>query len=214
MRRTEMMWNGVALILVLCALSVTALVARRELGARPTPSTEITHIDDWKSLASAGAVMGPVNAPVTIIEFSDFQCPYCARLQPRLQSAHAKYPGRFRVIYRHLPIASLHPFATQAAEVAECAGEQGRFAAMHDALYAAQAAIGQRPWKDFAVDAAVRDTDGFEKCLTSHRYAKRVASDVSTARALGIRGTPTLIINGRVLRGLPDSVELDRLLRP
>ena len=131
--------TATTVVLTLCALVLTGILVRREFfpGITATAPREVEH---WSQLASAGHTMGPANAPVRILEFSDFQCPYCARLQPTLQAIRAKYPDRVAVVYRHFPLAD-HPHAMQAALASECAAAQGRFERFHDILFAAPDSI-------------------------------------------------------------------------
>ena len=201
-----------------CAILVTGLVVYREITVRGLLSdpleVERTGIPSeplagWEQLAAAGRSAGPERAPVTIIVFSDFQCPACRALATRLRFLQLQYPGETRVIFRHFPL-SIHPYATQAAEASECAGSQGRFHAFHDALFADQAVIGEVPWGYFAGTAGLPDPEGFERCLREPPMGQ-VEFDMTTGREMGIRSTPTLLVNGLLLEGAPSLDVLEDL---
>jgi protein-disulfide isomerase len=143
---------------------------------------------------------GPKDAPVTIVEFSDFHCPFCRGAVATLQEVLRQYPGKVRWVYRDFPIASLHPQAAKAAEAARCAGEQGKFWEYHDLLFDSQKQTALSDYKRFA-DQLKLDQKGFATCLESGRHQAAVESDVEDGARLGITGTPTFFINGRLLVG-------------
>ena len=194
--------NTVTVLLVVCALVVTGMVVKRELFSTPTPeSPTAREIDGWRELTVEGQIFGAQDAPVKIIEFSDFQCPFCAKVQPALREVRNAYPGQVAVVYRHLPLERIHPYAFGAALAAECAGAQGRFGPYHDVLYARQDSIGPDRWARFAMEAGVPDMKRFEKCLREERFRARVQRDIDAAQRLGFNGTPTFIVNGRSFSG-------------
>jgi protein-disulfide isomerase len=137
---------------------------------------------------------------VTVIEFSDFHCPFCRAVQPTLNALLEKYPRQVRLEYRHLPLDNLHPQARRAAEASWCADRQGRFWAFHDRLYAsgsdASAATLARLAKEAQLDVAA-----FEQCLASGDAKAPVQRDVEEAQRHGIGGTPGFLVNGRLLSG-------------
>jgi protein-disulfide isomerase len=143
---------------------------------------------------------GPAGAPVTIVEFSDFHCPYCRSVQPTLTALLSKYPGKVRLVYRHFPLDSLHPQARKASEASWCASEQNRFWEFHDRIYAngpdASPETLQRLAGDVGLDAA-----RFSSCLASGRAAASVAKDVEEGAQHGVEGTPGFFVNGRNLSG-------------
>ena len=144
--------------------------------------------------------IGPENAPVTLIEFSDYQCPYCQRwYQDVYEQLLANYPGKIRFVYRDLPLPS-HPEAVPAAEAANCAGEQGDYWKFHDALFSGQYGLGRTAYEQYAADLGL-NTKAFAACLDSHRYQNEIQADASDAGRVGINSTPTFVINGRILVG-------------
>jgi protein-disulfide isomerase len=157
---------------------------------------------------------------VTLVEFSDFQCPFCARFAPTLERILDAYPGQVRLVYRHMPIPSLHPHAQRAAEASLCADEQGAFWEMHDAMFADQRALGADDLKRTARSLGLVGAR-FDECLDAGVYTERVSADTRVGHELGIQGTPALFINGRFLSGAqPYEIvarmideELDRALR-
>ncbi len=143
---------------------------------------------------------GGVRAPVTIIEFSDFHCPYCSKAQEALSQVVARYGERVKLVYRHLPIDQLHPQARRAAEAAACANDQNKFWAYHDLLYTAGADASPSKLKAMAQTAGL-DIQAFDQCMSSGKHQQTVQKDVEEASRLGIGGTPSFIINGRWLSG-------------
>lgn len=146
-------------------------------------------------------VFGPEDAPITIIEFSDYQCPYCKRwhveVWPKIKSA---YPNKVRLVYRDFPLMSIHSEAVPAAEAANCAGEQGKYWEYHDLLFEGDLPLGRDAYLAYAKRLGL-DAEGFEACLESRRYRNEVENDYSYALALGVNSTPTFFINGIALLG-------------
>lgn len=142
---------------------------------------------------------GPATAPVTIVEFSDFECPYCRKLAPTMDRVVEHFGDRVRLVYRHLPLEGIHANARRAAEASLCADEQGEFWAMHDALFAATGLGGDTI--DRLAEGLGIDVDEFRSCLDEGRMSEAVRADIQAAFDLGFSGTPVLFINGRQLTG-------------
>jgi protein-disulfide isomerase len=143
---------------------------------------------------------GPKDAPVTLVEFTDFHCPFCARVVATLKDVMQEYNGKIRWVFRDFPIASLHPQAPKAAEAARCAGEQGKFWEYHDLLFGSQSQTAAADFKRFA-DQLKLDPKSFGQCLDSGKHQAAVEADIQDGARLGITGTPTFFINGRMLVG-------------
>ena len=159
--------------------------------------------------------VGPANAPVTIVEFSDFQCPYCRLSVPMIKEILAKYPGKVKVVYRDYPGPN-HPHAQQAAEAAQCAGDQGKFWEYHDSLFDRQAPGTGWNFTELAKEIGLNQ-DAFATCLDTGRYREEVAKDLQEGIKIGVASTPTFFINGRPLVGAQPFAEfqamIDRLLK-
>jgi len=144
---------------------------------------------------------GPENALVTIIEFSDFQCPYSKRyFDETLPLILSNYGDQVRYVFRDFPLTSIHPQAEKAAEAAECAGEQGKFWEYHDMLFQNQKALEIIDLKAYAVELGL-DESAFNFCLDSDKYADEVGKDIEDGKSYGVGGTPTVFINGRKVVG-------------
>lgn len=189
--------NGIVSV---CALTGLGLLLGQGLTRRAVVQPLEVAVAEWPSLIRDGLASGPVDAPAVLVTFSDFQCPFCAQLASVLAELRTEQPGLVRMVYRHLPLTTIHPHARDAALAAECAAEQGRFEAFHDELYRRQPEIGSVAWQVFAAAAGVPDPVGFQACVNDARYAASVDRDVTLAEGLDVTGTPTVFLNGVQLR--------------
>ncbi|MEE8423220.1 MAG: DsbA family protein [Thermodesulfobacteriota bacterium] len=171
----------------------------------PTPSASEASIDD-------DPILGDVDAPVTLIEFSDYKCPFCARFYrdtlPRIKKDYIE-KGKVRYVFRDFPILSIHPQAQKAAEAAQCSGDQGAYWEMHDRIFENQQAMKIEDLKGHAEKLSLNMED-FNKCLDEGKYAEEVKKDIQAGQKAGVRGTPSFIlgkttkdgkVNGRFIRG-------------
>jgi len=142
---------------------------------------------------------GPKSAPVTIVEFADFECPFCGRVAPTLKQVVDTYGDKVRLVFRDYPLPN-HSKAPKASEAAACAGDQGQFWEMYDKLFAAGARLEEVDLKRHAIDLKL-DSASFYECLDSGRKAADIARSVDAGQQLGISGTPAFYINGRLLSG-------------
>jgi protein-disulfide isomerase len=143
--------------------------------------------------------VGPASAAVTLVEYSDFQCPFCKRAAPDLQKIRERHRDAVRVVWRHFPLPG-HADARAAAEAAACAGEQNAFWDYHDQLFGNQSKLESTDLRQYAQDVGL-DVNQFDGCVESHRYESTVADDLATGSRLGISATPAVFINGRLILG-------------
>ena len=148
-------------------------------------------------------IRGPADAPVTLVEYGDFECPYCGRAEPILRELLSERGADIRFVFRHLPLSDVHDHAQLAAEAAEAAGAQGRFWEMHDLLFDHQDALTARDLMGYANELGL-DLDAFHADLKRHEHAARVARDIESAELSGVAGTPTFFINGQRHHGAYD----------
>jgi protein-disulfide isomerase len=157
-------------------------------------------------------MLGSAQAPDTIIEFSDYECPSCAAAQSTLREFEQRHPGRVVVVFRHFPLSSIHPRAAEAAGAAVCAEEQGRFREMSELLFESQQSLGAVPWKDLALRSGVPSLVDFQACMGSQRPLQRVAVDVEAGHQIGVEGTPSFLIGDRLYAGRLALAELEAAL--
>jgi protein-disulfide isomerase len=143
---------------------------------------------------------GPAAAPVTIVEFSDFECPFCGGLFPTLKAVEKNYGDNIRIVYRQFPLTTIHPHAQKAAEASLCANEQQRFWEFHDSMFGNQQDLTIDALKRRAVELKL-DTASFNACLDSGKQADAVRKDIEEGSRAGVTGTPAMFINGRMLSG-------------
>ncbi|MBM4283128.1 MAG: DsbA family protein [Deltaproteobacteria bacterium] len=162
--------------------------------------------------AAAGTpVKGKADAKVRLVEFADFQCPYCSRAADTVKELAAKYGDQVEFSYRHFPLRSIHPEAQRASEIAACAGEQGRFWEAHDALYAKQDKLDEASVRQSVIAAGV-DAAKLEECLASGRATTLVDRDFKKGEEIGVEGTPSFFVNGRPFTGNPTVSGLSQAL--
>lgn len=158
-------------------------------GSSALPTADVSADDD--------AVLGDPNAPVTIIEFSDYQCPFCQRFWseslPLIKKNYIE-TGKAKLVYRDFPLG-FHQYAQKAAEAAECAGDQGKYWEMHDTLFANINSLTINDLKGYAADLGLNTAD-FNKCLDTGKYTSEVQADLADGSAAGVSGTPSFFING------------------
>jgi protein-disulfide isomerase len=154
-------------------------------------------------------VIGPDSAPVTVIAYCDFECPYCGRSFAMLKDLRTRLKGQMRFVFRHFPLIDKHPLAQQAAEAAEAAASQGQFWPMHDALFEHQDALEKDDLYRYA-DAAQLDVARFKEDLDRRAHLSRVMHDVMSGRRSGVTGTPTFFLNEALV---PEDERLEDLVR-
>ena len=156
-------------------------------------------------------VRGDPRAPVTLVEYGDFQCPYCVDAYPVVHELLQRFGDRLRFVFRHMPLSDLHPRAEATAEAAEAAGAQGRFWEMHDRLFTHQQQLSDEDLRGHA-QAIGLDMEPFERELRERRHAARVAEDYDSGVRSGIPSTPRFFVNGFIHLGSPSRAELEEAI--
>lgn len=207
--------NALVLVAVACALVTTGLRVWQEVRG---PDVDVVVapprvVENAERYAVGGARLGRADARLTIVEFSDFECPFCAKaaLGP-LHELRTEFPQDLAIVYRHAPLPQ-HRFAIPAARASACADEQGRFEALHDLLFLKQDSIGLKSWSSFAVDAGVPDLASFDRCQQRPGSWQGLARDSTAVEELGIRGTPSFVVDGLLYVGAPPVEKIRALLR-
>jgi protein-disulfide isomerase len=178
------------------ALFVESLRSQGKVVVRlqPPPAIRVEVSTDGAPLR------GAANAPVTVVEFSDFECPFCKQTQPTLKQLLERYPGKVRLAYRDFPLDSIHPQARPAAEAARCAQDQGKFWEYHDVLFTQSPQFAPEDLRRYAGQVGL-DVTKFDSCLAAGVHKAAVQRDLDEGSRLGITGTPAFFINGRALSG-------------
>ena len=156
-------------------------------------------------------VKGNADAPITIVEFADFQCPFCSRVQPLLKDVLAKYKGKVKLAYLDFPLSQIHPHAEMAAEASRCALAGGKYWEMHDALFADQSKLDEAALVRTAAGLGM-DQNSFASCLKSGKYNATVQQDVQAGSQAGVNATPTFFINGEFLSGVQSDADFTTII--
>lgn len=181
------------------------------LGAlRATAELEVFIEAPRVEIEARGPAQGPADAAVTIVEFSDYQCPFCKRAEPTLTEVMKRYPDDVKVVYRHFPLDSIHPDARPASEAAACADEQGKFWPYHAQLFEKSPDLGSESLHAIAEEVGL-DLPAFETCVSERRFQELVQQDLDAGAEAGVNGTPAFFVNGILLSGarsVDDFVEI------
>lgn len=204
---------GIFLLVVLLLFGILVWIVYRQEPTPPSktvqaPKNFTTSNASVPAGASSASIatdddpsIGPMTAAVTIVEFSDFECPFCKQAFPIIRELMATYGDRVRYIYRDFPVSEIHDNAEKAAEAGACANAQGKFWALHDKIFQYAPQITVPDLKNYARASGV-DMSLFTTCLDSGQFANEVQQDYSDGVALGVRGTPTWFINGKKVEGI------------
>ena len=167
-------------------------------GVKPgKPSVDVNKVHEIP--IGNSPVKGDVKATVTIYEFSDFQCPYCSKLQPTLREVLDAYPGKVKLVFKNFPL-SFHKQAMNAAKASLAAGEQGKYWEMHDKIFEKYNKLTEESFAEFAKGLGL-DTNKFAADYGSNKYEGQIQQDMQIAAKVGVRGTPTLFVNGKLQQG-------------
>ncbi|MFH1171841.1 MAG: thioredoxin domain-containing protein [bacterium] len=197
-------------ILVFLALLVGYFGFRVIRDGRTTHTVDTTdHVPD---IIATDPVRGASNAAVTIIEYGDFQCPYCRTEQPAVMVFLAKYPSQVRLVWKDFPLADQHAEALPAAKAARCAQEQGAFWAMHDALYAHQNELASSLYPKLATEIGI-NVAAFQSCLASDRPLALITASRKSGESTGVDGTPLYFIGTERVSTFPSAADLDQYMQ-
>lgn len=204
--------NATLGIVVMASVSMVGLRIRESVFTKQALELKTRRIADWRSYGAVESRIGPKDARVTIVDFSDFQCPFCLKAWDDFRELRAEYPEKVAVVFRHFPLP-IHKYAVDAARASECAANQNSFEPYLHALFSSQDLIGNRSFGEFARLAGVSNSSLFETCMSGGLTLDRIQRDQVAAKKLGVQGTPTLLINNLELLGYPGSDELKRIVR-
>jgi protein-disulfide isomerase/Skp family chaperone for outer membrane proteins len=173
----------------------------------------VTYLDPLRAnVVTAGyPSRGPANAPVTIVEFADFECPYCGALYPTMKQIEKNYADKVRLVYRQYPLTNVHRRAQKAAEASLCANEQKKFWDFYDSLFSNQNQLEDADLKQRAKTLGLNTTE-FNSCLDSGKQAEAIQKDKDDAKKLGVSSTPTTFINGRLVSGVRSYAEIREVI--
>ncbi len=199
---------GVALISLIGFILVGVLYLGDKdfsFGSKANGTVEENNIDNASSGIAGEKIngvwtRGDKNAPVTILEFSDYQCPFCSRHHETMKKILEEYAGKVKWEYKHFPLDSMHPYARIVAEGAECAGDQGKFWEYTDLLYENQRSIKSEIVPQLAEQLNL-DMEKFTECIKSGKYKEKISADQAEGKKMGVRGTPGNFVNGVELKG-------------
>ena len=193
MSRRWLTW-AVDALLVVAVLGVITYVARRHVPA----GTLRLQRSDWRALTTGGVEIGSPTGKVVIVEFVDYQCPVCGRMEPLMANLDNQFPSMIRRVVRHFPLESIHPQAMQSAKALECARDQGATRRMHDLLFAAQSSMKAIAFDTLGNTVGVSEPAAFTACMKQQDHP-RIRKDMDLASSIGVSGTPTVIVDGLLL---------------
>jgi protein-disulfide isomerase len=205
-----------SILLTSAAVAVAGTMVWRQVSAsqhrqRAVANDVVAFVDKWEDMLAGETGRGSANGHVTVVEFSDLECPFCRRFHVALQAARAKYGTKLSHVFIHYPLA-YHRFARPAARAAECAAEQGAFHPFIDRVFEQQDSLGLKSWASYALDAGVVDTGRLARCAAETGPLLRVDRHVALGEKFAVKGTPTVIVNGWRLPGTPNDEQLARVI--
>lgn len=196
------------LVIAAAAMAVTFVHRQATGDVDRGPAHSRTAVKDWSSLVRSGVLVGDSTAKVKVVEFGDFECPFCRRADSVFRVVKEKYGSDVALVYVHFPL-TIHRFAIPAARASECAADQGKFAEMHDLLFRKQDSLGLKSWASYARESGVADSVTFDQCVSRSDIPLRVQIGLDLGRALGLHGTPVVIVNGWRLEPPPTIEEIE-----
>jgi len=214
----EFVKTALSVVLIFCGILVTILVVRRELfpdqlSTHPLP--ERTLPDSlWLSVSNFDTALGSESAPVRMVEYLDYECPFCRQFHSVLDSIRVRYPKQVAIVYRNLPL-TYHPEAYLSAMAAECATQQSKLEIYQNLLFQNLEALSDGTTDRFVIaeTAQISDMRSFQECMISGQVRQKIDSDTVLAGKLGIHSIPTLFVNGKMYSGAMTFPELDAIVK-
>jgi len=203
-------------VLTICALIVTGLVIRQEFfknSEKRSNEESIRTVKNWRQAVEEGNTVGVKSAELKIAVFYDYQCPFCKRMEETLKRVRVKYPQKVVVVYRHFPLNEVHSRARELAVAAECASRQDMFLTYHETLFTNQSRLEKASLDSLANEVGVPDISQFNACISQERPLEKVKRDVQVAQRLGVKVTPTLFINDKMVSGAITEANLRKLIQ-
>lgn len=206
--------NGANLAIAVAALVIAGVVVTRDSRSSGGPSVPSApqFVKDWSEVVRGGISEGDEAAPVTLVVFDDFECPFCRSFHKSARAVQSRFPRDVRLVVNHFPLTS-HRFAMPAALAAECAGQQQKLMAFADVVYAKQDSLGLKSWASYAVDAGVNDSSAFAECVAASKSHPRVDQNLALGMRIGIQVTPTVMVNSWSLPVPPSEDILEALVK-
>lgn len=202
--------------LAIASVVIATLMLRRELlrgdvrSSAPAAASP-TRMENWDAMVRVGRRVGAESSPVTIVEFADLECPFCAAFHRTFQAVRRQYGERISLVFLHFPLP-VHRFARPAARAAECAARDGQFGRFIENVFRSQDSLGLKTWTELAFAAGVVDTAAFRRCASDTVTVRRVEEAIALGKSVGVRGTPTVGINGWRFAVPPTQEQLERAI--
>ena len=205
--------RGSTVILAISALTIVGggFVIGRQRAIDDGGADEPRHVANSADLTKRGFSWGPADARRTVVVFSDFECPFCRRFAPVIDSLRFRHP-EVRVVERHWPLTEIHPFALKAALAAECARSAGAYERMRTTLFGRPVLIEEEEWGALAHFAGIADTAAISSCVRTERFMREVQADIAAAERVGGHGTPTVLVDDLLFPRPPTLAELERAI--
>jgi protein-disulfide isomerase len=198
--------DAATIALALCAVGFLGVRGWSSMHGGNRPPTADRKVKDWESYGRAGNRIGPPNATVTLVEFGDYECPFCRRFEPVIESVLDAFPDDVALVQRHFPLTQ-HQYAYQAARLAQCGAAQGVFEDAHRYLYSVPDLSAVTP-EAMAAALSLPDEGAFMECGNERGTVRQIERDRQAADRLGLNGTPTILVNDLLLASTPDSAKL------
>ena len=198
-----------SLVLLITAIAITGTLVRRELGGEPSVRPRAGYVADWAKSLQVGRSMGRTDAPITIVEFSDFECTFCKQFHSTMNSLKQRYPATIHHAFVHFPLDG-HRNALRAAKSAECAAQVGALESAIALLFQHQDSLGNLEWPWFIEGLQSENRMAVQTCMSDTARMAILDEGMELGRQMGVRGTPTVILNGWRYPGMPSDSELTR----